>query len=36
VRIATNKALNEKEVKDQVYLGPNQGIVIEIISEEIN
>src|SRR5690606_272770 len=34
VRIATHKELYEKDVQNQVYLGPNQGVVVEIVSKE--
>ncbi len=36
VRIGTHKELYEKEFQNQIYLGPNQGMVVEIISEENN
>lgn len=36
VCIATHKELYGKRVKDQIYLGPNQGMVIEIITVGTN
>ena len=34
VRVATHKELQGKEIREIIYLGPNQGVVVEIISEE--